>query len=173
MTRITMLLVSAFLLFSSSQSFSQLKIGHINTNELISTMPEADSAQVQPQALNDQLVRTSEELQVDYRQAYVDYEKEVATMSDLVRKTKEDGLQDMMTRIQEFGQMSQQEINKKQDVLYQPILIKAQNAIQEVADEQGFDYILETGQAQVLTVPKDESLNVMKLVQAKLGITVK
>ncbi len=173
MTRITIFLVSAFLLFSSSQSFSQLQIGHINTNQLISTMPEADSAQVQLQALNDQLVRTSEELQVDYRQAYVDYEKEVATMSDLVRKTKEDALNDMMTRIQEFSQMSQQEINNKQDELYQPILVKAQNAIQEVADEQGFDYILETGQAQVLTVPKDESLNVMKLVQAKLGIIVK
>ena len=171
MTRISLLLVSAFLLLSSA-SMAQMKIAHINTNELIASMPEADSAQAQLQELNDQYTRTGEELQVEYRKAYLEYEQEVATMSDLVRKTKEDALNDMQTRIQEFGTNAQTAIQQKQQELMQPIYVKAQNAIQEVSDENGFDYILDTGQGTVLTVPKDESLNVLSLVQAKLGIVV-
>ncbi len=172
MTRISLLFVSAFLLLSSA-SMAQMKIAHINTNQLIASMPEADSAQAKLQAMNNELVKTGEELQVEYNKAYVAYEKDLATMSPLIRKTKEDALQDMMSRIQEFGNNSQQALTQKQEELYQPILVKAQNAIQEIADEKGFDYILDTGQGTVLTIPKDESLNILSLVQAKLGIEVK
>ena len=75
-------------------------------------------------------------------------------------------------RIQEFGQNSQEELTKTQEALYQPILVKAQNAIQAVADEQGYDYVFDTGTGAVLTIPKDESWDILKLVQAKLGIIV-
>lgn len=171
MTRISLLIVTAFLLFSSA-SMAQMKIAHINTNELVASMPEADSAQAEMQSLNDELTRTGEELQVEYRKAYLAYEQEVATMSELVRKTKEDALNIMSTRIQEFGTNSQTALQQKQTELMQPIYIKAQNAIQEIADENGYDYILDTGQGTVLTIPKDESLNILALVQAKLGIVV-
>ena len=135
-------------------------------------MPEADSAQSQLLALNDELVRTGEELQVEFNKAYLDYEQKRDSLSPLIRKTKEDALNDMQIRIQEFGTMSQQEIETKRQELYQPILIKAQNAITEVADENGFDYVIDTAQGIVLKVPSDESLNILPLVQAKLGITV-
>ena len=172
MKRITFLLVTAALLLALRPAEAQLKIAHINTNELIASMPEADSAQSQLIALNDELMRTGEELQVEYRKALLDYEQKLESLTPLVRKTKEDALTDMATRIQEFGNLSQQEYDNKRQELYQPILVKAQNAITEVADENGFDYVLDTAQGIVLKVPGDESLNILSLVQAKLGIKV-
>jgi len=161
-----------FLLTSFSHSFGQMKIAHINTNDLIVSMPESDSVNAKLEELNQELTRTGEELQVAYNKALDDYQKNSAGMTELVRKTKEDALNDMMTRIQQFGTLSQQEFQKKQQELYQPILLKAQNAIQAVSDEQGFDYVLDTGTGAILTVPKDETMNILKLVQAKLGMKV-
>lgn len=170
MTRITLSLIFVLFILSPLQVKAQLKIGHINTNVLIATMPEADSAKSALKAMSEQLARTEEELRVEYNKAYVDYESKVDSMSSLVRKTKEAALTDMMRRIQEFGENSQQELQLTQENLFQPILIKAQNAIQAVADELGFDYVLDTGTGAVLSVPKDRSLDILSLVQAKLGI---
>jgi outer membrane protein len=170
MTRVSLLLITLSLLVLPAQVSAQLKIGHINTNNLIASMPEADSAQAQLQALNDELSRTGEELQVEYRKALVDYENKRDSLTALVRRTKEAALQDMMSRIQEFGNNSQIELQNRQEELFQPILVKAQNAIQSVAEEKGFDYVLDTGTGAVLTIPKDESLDILPLVQAKLGI---
>ncbi len=169
------LLISSlfFLLTSFNHSIAQLKIAHINTNELIVSMPESDSVKAKLEALNQEYTKTGEELQVDYNIAKDKYQKNLATMTPLVRQTKEDALNDMMTRIQQFVTEFRQDLQNKQQELYQPILIKAQNAIQEVADEQKFDYVLDTGTGAILTIPKDESLNIMKLVQAKLGISGK
>jgi len=79
----------------------------------------------------------------------------------------------MITRIQQFVANSRQDLQNKQQELLQPVLIKAQNTIQEVADEEGFDYVFDTSTGSFLTVPKDESVNILKLVQEKLGITAK
>jgi len=170
MTRIAFLLISISLVALPGKLSAQLKIGHINTNTLIASMPEADSAQAQLQELNDELSRTVEELGVDYRKALVDYENKRDSLSNLVRRTKEASLQDMMTRIQEFQNNSQLELQNRQEELFQPILVKAQNAIQAVAEENGFDYVLDTGTGAILTIPQDESLDILPLVQARLGI---
>ena len=162
-----------FFLFSPDNSMAQLKIAHINTNELIRSMPEVDSVNVQLEALNQEYTKAGEELQNDYNTANAEYQKNLDTMSDLIKQTKEDALNDMLARIQQFVANSRQDLQNKENELFQPILIKAQNAVQEVADENKFDYVLDTGTGAILTVPKDESYNIMKLVQAKLGITVK
>lgn len=170
--RAFLLIAISILLASFTSSYAQLKIAHLNTNELVLSMPESDSANAVLEALNLEYTKTGEELKVDYNVAAEEYEKNVATMTELVRKTKEEALAEMMNRIQQFVENSRVALQNKQQELYQPIYIKAQNAIQEVADEQGFDYVLETGAGGVLTVPKDESLNILSLVQKKLGITV-
>ena len=168
------LFISLFVLLTSfNQAFSQLKIAHINTNDLIVSMPESDSVNATLEALNAEYTKTGEELQVAYNVANEEFQKGQAKWTDLVRQTKEAELNDMMNRIQQFVANSRQDLQNKQQELFQPVLIKAQNAIQEVADEHGYDYVLDTGTGAILTVPKDESLNILSLVQEKLGITAK
>ena len=162
-----------FTLSSFSQASAQTKFAHINFNDLVVSMPENDSVNATLEALNQEYTKLGEELQVDYNVANDEYQKGLATWTELVRQTKEAELNDMVTRIQRFVADSRQDLQNKQQELLQPVLIKAQNTIQEVADEQGFDYVFDTSTGSFLTVPKDESVNILKLVQAKLGITVK
>ena len=160
------------LIASFSQSFAQLKIGHINRNELILSMPESDSAQLKLQELNNEYTKINEELQVDYNIALENYENEQAGMTTLHRQTKEKGLNDMMKNIQSFVAKSREDLQNKEQELYQPLFIKAQDAIQEVSDEHGFDYILDTGTGAFLTIPKDQTLDLMNLVKTKLDISI-
>ncbi|MFA5816301.1 MAG: OmpH family outer membrane protein [Bacteroidales bacterium] len=77
---------------------------------------------------------------------------------------------DMQKRIQTFTAESQSDYQKRQQELFQPVLQKAQKAIQEVGKENGLLYILDSAQGLLLYLPEDESFNILPLVKKKLGI---
>jgi len=76
----------------------------------------------------------------------------------------------MQKRIQTFTAESQSDYQKRQQELFQPVLQKAQKAIQEVGKENGLLYILDSAQGLLLYLPEDESFNILPLVKKKLGI---
>jgi len=171
MKKQAILLIFIFVLLTSfTSSYAQLKFAHINFNELIAAMPESDSVTGALETLNQEYTRTGEELQVEYNIANEEFQKGQAGWSDVVRQTKQAALSDMVNRIQQFVADSRQDLQNKQQELLQPILIKAQNTIQEVSDEQGYDYVFDTGTGAILTVPKDKSYDIMPLVLKKLGL---
>ncbi len=147
---------------------SAQKIGHIRLDSLINVMPESKDAKQKGteyyNKLEDQVKVMSGELQSKYE----DYQKQTATMSDLIKQTKEKELQDLQKRIQDFQQQAQSDLQKKNDELSRPIYDKANKAIAAVAKENGYKYILDaSGGAVLFSEPSDD---VMILVLKKLGI---
>ncbi|MDX1720397.1 MAG: OmpH family outer membrane protein, partial [Salegentibacter mishustinae] len=63
---------------------------------------------------------------------------------------------------------ARQELQKKENDLIRPVIEKAREAIQKVAREQGFDYVLDstTGTGVILADGKD----LMADVKAELGM---
>lgn len=159
------------LLFAASMSFAQpgLKIGHINTQELLQAMPETDSAQTKLEKMQKELQSQLEVMQVELNNKYQDYLSKRDSYSELVRQTKEDELQNIQQRIQQFAQNADQDLQKKRSELYKPILDKANKAIEEVAKENGFTYILDLSSGVVL-FHSDSSLDILPLVKAKLNL---
>jgi outer membrane protein len=149
---------------------AQSKIGHLNSDELIKSMPETDSINKILSDLSDEYKRLGEELDVKYNQAAEAYTSAAETMKPLEKKLKESELLDMQKRIQTFTAESQSSYQKRQQELYQPVLLKAQNAIKEVGKENGLLYILDSAQGLLLYIPEDESFNILSLVKKKLGI---
>lgn len=153
----------------SNASFAQVKLGHINSQELLALMPESDSAKVNIEKEVKQLEDQLELMQVEYNKKLEQYVKEKATYSPLILQTKEAELSDLQQRIQAFQQTAQQEIQRKQQELFQPVLDKANKAIEEVGRENGFTYILDISTGVVL-FHADNSIDVTPLVKAKLNI---
>ena len=150
---------------------AQSKVGHINSNDLFMAMPERDSAMLVLEEQRQAILQQSEELSVQYNQKLESYINQRDSLTPLVVKTKEDELTDFQNRIRTFETAAEQELQNKQQTLFQPIIEKAQNAIKEVAKENGFNYILDVGQGgYVLYFPEDESFDILPLVKAKLGI---
>lgn len=166
---ITVLVIMAG--FFGQQAMSQTyKFGHVNRNDLIQSMPEFDSARVNLEKLNKELSNQLELLQVEYNNKAEAYVKESKNLTDLVRQTKEQELQDFQTRMQTFQQSASTQLQEKQTTLFNPITEKADKAIKEVGKENGFFYIFDLSGGQVAYFDETKSVNVMPLVKTKLGL---
>jgi outer membrane protein len=147
-----------------------LKFGHINRNELIQAMPEFDSARVKLEKLSTELSNTAELLQVELNNKYETYLKEGKNLTDLVRQTKEQELQDAQKRLTDFQTNAQTQIQEKQVALFTPVTEKADKAIKEVGKENGYIYIFDLSQNQIIYFDEAKSTNIMPLAKAKLGL---
>ena len=114
-----------------------LKFGHINRTELIQAMPDFDSARVQLEKLNTELQNTAELLQVELNNKYETYLKESKSLTELVRQTKEQELNDAQRRLTEFQTNAQTTVQEKQVALFTPITEKADKAMYEAKIKRG------------------------------------
>ncbi len=166
---IVFLMIVALAGMGISLQAQNLKFGHINSQELLKAMPENDSAQAQLQRFAQQLQDQMDELQVEYNRKLQDYQAQQDQLTDLIRKTKEQDLIDLQKKIQDFQAAAQQEMQKKQQEMLQPIIDKANNAIKEVARENGFIYIFDIAGGTILYY-SEKSVDILPLVKKKLGI---
>lgn len=155
---------------SSAVAFAQQKIGYINSEELISIMPEYKKFTTDVEAYKktfvDQLTTMQKELETKYK-AY-EAAMKAGTMQDAIREAKEKELQDLQNRIQTFSQTAEEKVAAKSQELLKPITDKADKAIQDVAKEKNFSYILDTSAGSIIyALPTD---NIIADVKAKLGI---
>ena len=158
-------------LVSASSVFAQkdYKFGHINSNELLSVMPERDSARIQLQDYSKMLQQEMESMQTELQNKYASYMEKRETYSDLVKQSKEAEISEMQNRVQEFQATAQQDYQQKEAELFQPIMDKAQAAIEKVAKANGFTYVFDLGAGGVLYF-SDQSVDILPLVKKELGI---
>lgn len=150
-----------------AQSF---KFGHINSDELFMQMPERDSLIAQLEAYQTELANMEELMQVEYNNKYNDYAETQETLTNLVRQTKEEELQSLIEKINNFRQRAQQDMQQKQAELTQPVLQKAEKAIKDVAKENGFTYVFDLARGPIIYFDEEVSIDILPLVKAKLGI---
>jgi outer membrane protein len=150
-----------------AQSF---KFGHINSDELIQSMPEYDSATVKLEKFRKELVNALELMQVEWNNKSDAYQKESKTLNDIVKQTKEQELMDIQKRIQDFQANAQTQLQNKQTDVFQPIYTKVDKAIKDIGKENGFLYVFDVAKGALLYFDETKSTNVMPLVKTKLGL---
>lgn len=156
---------AAGLISISTNSFAQttLKIGHVDIAELLAALPERDSAATVLDKETKEMQSAYDEMSADYNKLMDDYEKMQATYSPIVKKNKEAELLDKEKRLKEFEQNASTNLQKRNSELIQPLLNKILKAIDKVAAENGFTYILDVSKGSVVYTSK-ESQNINPLV---------
>ena len=158
--------VLALFILSTIGICNAQKVGHIHLDSLISMMPETKTAKEVAQNYWKDLEKTVITMDNEFQTKYNDYLAGQATMSDLIKKTKEDELQSLQKRIEDFKQQAQQEYQKKSAELTAPIMNKAKKGVEAVAKEGGFKYIIDTSTGNVLY--SEAADDVLILVKKKL-----
>ncbi len=167
------LFIIGLILSASTASYAQsnLKFGHINTQEVISAMPEfktvTDELQTEYSNLQKQLTDMQQALQT-LQKDYVT-KMQAKSMTPEEQSNMEQQLQEGNEKVQAFYTQSQQNLQTKEQQLKAPIFDKVTNAIQEVGQEGGFIYIFEAS-ANVAIYKSEKSIDVAPLVKTKLGI---
>ena len=88
--------------------------------------------------------------------------------TELIRQTKQKELTDMNSRIQEFGENAQKQLQDREAELFKPLIERAKTAIKDVAREGGYTYIFDSGTGA--TLYDEGGDDIMPLVKKKLGI---
>ncbi len=150
---------------------SGFKFGHVNTQAILSVMPELKTIDEQLNTEYKQLETQLTDMQETLKGLQQEYVQKMQTnaLSPEERSSLETQINQMNQKVQTFYQQSQQSLQAKEQELKTPVYEKVTNAIQQVGAENGFLYIFE--EVGGLTVYKGEkSIDVAPLVKAKLGI---
>ncbi len=166
---LALLFVITFTISNNTTAQTTLKFGHIDSNALLTIMPEREAAKNALEAHAQQLEETLTVMQAEFERKYTDYVAKGDSLSPLIRQTKEAELGEIQQRIQAFQQNAQQELSAKEGELLQPIIQKARDAISEVAAENGYLYVFDLGTGVILHF-SEESEDILPLVKVKLGI---
>ena len=148
---------------------AQVKIAHVNTAEILDAMPDKAKAEQDVERSYTELQNQLQAMAREYQTKMQDYEANQATMSNLVRQSKEKEIVDLQTRIQQFQLNAEEEFEKKRAELLRPILDKIQNAINAVGREKGYTYIIDLATGAAVWVGTD-AVDCSRDVRAKLGL---
>jgi outer membrane protein len=166
MKKITLSLFIALATIGFNNNINAQKIAHLRVDSLLTLMPEAKKAETLAQDFLKQFEKEIASMNTEFQTKYGDYMANQATYSDLIRKNKEEELQMLQQRIEAFKEQAQQEYQNKNAELSKPIYDKAKKAIDAVAKENGYKYVLDTSSGVVLYSEPTE--DILQLVKKKL-----
>ena len=169
MKKIVIAIVACLFAFGgNAMAQKNVKLGHINSNDLMQIMPGRDSAQAVLQNEVAELESTLNSMQAEAEKRYNDYVANQAGWTELIRQTKQREIQDMAARIEEFQKNAQEQLQNREQELLKPIIDRAKKAIEDVAKEGGYTYIFDAGTAALLYDEGGD--DIMPLVKKKLGL---
>ena len=166
MKKIRISLLAILLAFSFS-TFAQSKIAHINTTELVASMPEMNDAKSELEKLAKTYETDIQTMAAELQSKVKQYDTEAAAQTDEENAKRLQEVQGMEQSIRQYQAQAQQELQKKEFDLLKPITEKAQAAISKVADAMGFDYVLDSTQGQGVIIANGTDL--MIEVKKELG----
>lgn len=149
--------------------FSQ-KFGYCNSGALLTQIPEVKAADSDLQAFQGQLTKRGQEMvkALQDKAAELDRKKQQGAISPKDLESQTAKLEEEQAAIAKYEQEVYAKLAQKREELYQPILEKVNKAMADVAKENQFMFVFDYSTQIILYA--DESLDVTKLVKAKLGI---
>ncbi len=163
----TLLLATALCIGTVSFTNAQSKVAHINTQELIISMPEYKAAQTQLETLTKSYQAEIQNMATEFQNKVKQYEAEAPTKTDEENAKRGQEIQGMQENIRQYQGEAQKDMQTKEVDLLKPITEKAKSAILKVSRAQGFDYVLDASQGVVILT---DGKNLLDDVKKELGI---
>ena len=164
---VTVLAVVMGLVLVGNSTKAQAKIGTISLAELIPNMPEYKKADTAMNEFSNALQQQYQDLVNEYQQQQTLLSsKDTAKYTSAQLEIKRKDLSDLLGKLQNWQTTAQQMSQQKQQELLTPIQKKALDAIQTVAKENGYSYVISKDQLLV-SPPADD---ILPLVKKKLGL---
>jgi outer membrane protein len=142
------------------------KIAHLSLDSLVSMMPETKTAKDAAQAYLKGIEAEVLGMQTELETKYKDYLEKEPTMSEPVKQNKQQDLNQLQKRIEDFRQQAQLDYQRKYGELTAPIMEKAKKGIEAVAKDGGYKYVLDTSTGNVLY--SEASDDILMTVKKKL-----
>ena len=153
-------------------SYSQLKIGYVDSKTILSKLPDAQDARQKLDAIIKDWQNDLKKLEDQKKVKQDDYDKRKLIMTEQTRKDLEDEIKKIDQQIADYRDKhfgANGELFKQQEDLMKPVQNKVFNAIQDVAKDEDLDFVFDRSNAIVLLFAKDK-YDITALVMDKLKL---
>jgi outer membrane protein len=149
---------------------AQTKIAHINSEAIMQALPEAIDAQKSLDALVAQWEGELQKMQGDWKRKFDEYDKRKLILTEQARADQERELRDLDQKVSDyrnkkFGQNG--ELFQKQNEVMKPIQNKMFQVLEDIAREEGYDYILDKS-GEVLLLYASEKRDLTQKVLSRM-----
>lgn len=145
------------------------KFAHMNSQEVVSLMPEFTKAQADLEAMSNQFAEELKRSQEEFNKKLSDFQAQVDSLPRNIAERRQKELQDMAARQEQFQQEAYQSMQKAQQDAMVPIYKKLDEAIQAVGKAEGATYIFDLARTPIPYVGP-ASVDVTAKVKTQLGI---
>lgn len=163
------LIILAFIALPLS-AFAQQKFAHVNTDAIVSVMPEYTAAQNEVQKLQKQYVDELQRMQDELKTKYEDYQKNGESLPETMKQRRVQELQDLDLRLTQYQQTAEEDVAKLRQTKLAEISEKIGKAIKDVGDTGGYVYIMDISSGVVPYINETLSTDITDQVKAKLNI---
>ncbi len=172
------LLFLSILLLSCGFVFGQeapQKIGYVDSQVILTQLPEAIKAQGQLDALTNKWTTQLDSMNKDLQQSYENYQKQANTMTETKKTAAQQDLVEKQQSMENFrkDKFAQQtgEIYKKNEEIFAPVKKKIFNAIEEIAKKEGMKFVFDkAGDVVLLYADPSFDLTYQILDMLKRGV---
>ena len=161
-------LAAVFCFAALAANAQTLKFGQIDSNAIIEAMPERAQAVKEIEEVSAKFESELSKLNEEFQTKYSAYMSERESLEKSIAEAREQELQQLQQRIQQFYEMAGREVQNQEQTKMAPILEKVRKAIQTVGDKNGFTFIFNTGTA--LYTSETQCVDCTPLVKTELGI---
>ncbi len=165
MTRSSLLI--AFLCFSIFAS-AQTKVGTIDTDYILSQMPEMEGVNAGMQAYDQELQQDFQANIKQYDTLVKTYQANAESLSDEARQQSESEIIELENQIKQYRQKAQVMMQMRRNELTNPLYEKIDSAMRAVIEEEGFTQILHAGGNSLAFAAED--YDITEKVMNKMGI---
>jgi outer membrane protein len=162
--------LAALLSFCMFMAFSvnAQKMAHVDGDAIIPNMPAYKRAQAEVESYGKILQKQLEGKQAEMQKYYADVMAQVqaGTMAPAQQKEAEAKLMKMQEDLQKAAAKADQDLVKKEQDLIKPLYEQFNNALEAVAKENGYGYIID----KKLILYSDGGIDATSKVKAKLGV---
>ena len=147
------------LLMFSGFSYSQMKIGYVDSDAFMDKLPDAQDAKQRLDVFVQEWQGELNKIENTWKTKYDDYEKRKLIMTDQARAELEAELVKLEKQISDYREKkfgTNGEMFQKQDELMKPVQNKVFSAIKEVAQEEDYDYVFDRSGDILLLYAKDK-----------------
>lgn len=172
MRKIVSIAVLALGVFAAHAQTATTKIGFADVDYIFSQMPEAKQVDAELKSTQTMLKNQIDTKAQEFQKKYADYQQNANNMLDAVRVNTERELSQLQQNLEKLQQDAQTTVQNKHTQLMEPVFKKVGKAIEDVAKENGYTFILsqQVGGLDVILYG-DEKMDVSDLVLKKMGVT--
>ena len=171
MKKIKNILLTAVIALSSlSFTFAQSKVAHVDTSELSRLLPEAKTAMAEMEKLSKTFEEEVKDMVEAFQAKLKQYEAEQMNQTPEENQKRQVEISGQEQSIQGFQQQAQAQLQKRNIEYMTPITEKLMKAINDVADELGIDYVLDSTPGALRGVIRFQGEDITEQVKVKLGL---